>query len=62
MKPKLNMAVLRWAVREAAAWEGSLTGDPDPSGLIWFQTRIKQARESLRAVREIQAQIKRIKP
>lgn len=41
---------LRWAVAQAAAWRGSLVGNPDTTALDAFDAQIKKCREALRTL------------
>lgn len=42
---------LRWAVSEAAAWRGSLVGNPDRTELEAFDRRVLLARHALAKIK-----------
>jgi hypothetical protein len=52
MTYKDRIKYLSWAVREAAAWRGALTGNPDHGPLEAFDSNIRQCKEALRELRE----------
>ena len=43
---------LRWAVREAAGWRGSLVGNPDPHPLVEFDALVATAKAALKSLEE----------
>lgn len=45
---KQELRMLRWAVREAAAWRGTLVGNPDPVPLQDFDACIKIAKTAVK--------------
>lgn len=53
-----HIRALERAIREAASWRGSLTGDPDPEPLREFDQFISHAQEALKRVKEMNSREK----
>ena len=52
LRPK-HVKALAWAISEAKAWRGSLTGHPDPQVLEAFDKMVADAKEGLREVKDL---------